>query len=111
MECPDCKIAAHCPKFGSSPLIMPSGLSVKCRIIGGYGKQPVDPTILSEESKALVAQHGPCLTIVEVPELDEGSGLAVHQVVKVFAPAVFHDREAATPDEMKMLNIRNQRYV
>jgi hypothetical protein len=108
MECSKCRVAASCPKKGSSPLKLPSGQEMTCRLVGGYGRNPVDQSILSEDSKKLSKEHGPCLTIAEVPILDECSGLAVYQITKIFAPPVLHEREVFSEDQMKAMLIKNQ---
>jgi len=68
-----------------------------CRIVGGYGRESVDPTILSEESKKASEQNGPCLTIAEFPTLDEGSGKPYYKIVKIFSQPVLHKREKLAP--------------
>lgn len=68
-----------------------SGTKMVCRIVGGYGRQPVDPAILSPESLERSKSDGPCLTIAEVPSVVDGT--FVIDVVKIFAPAVTHERE------------------
>lgn len=94
MTCDRCAVAQACPKKGSSPLFVTGGKRIHCRILGGFGKQPVEEGVLSEESKALVAQHGPCLTIAEVPKLEDG--LVLHDVIKIFAQPVLNERERPT---------------
>lgn len=64
-----------------------------CRIPGGYGRNPPRPEALSEESKALQAKSGDCLTMVEVPMFDVDSGKAYRQIVKVWHPEIRHARE------------------
>lgn len=81
----------NCPEKGASPLNQGKN-RVLCRLVGGYGRTPVDESILSEESKQTVSQNGPCLTIAEVPKTDE-SGRTVFKVVKIFSPPVLHERE------------------
>lgn len=65
-----------------------------CRIIGGYGREPVDPIVLSAESLERSRRDGPCLTIAEVPKRDEGSGYVVLDIVKVFHHPIKHERES-----------------
>jgi hypothetical protein len=98
MECNRCKVAAFCPRRGASPLMTPDGKREFCSIIGGYGREPVDPSILSEQSKRLVESNGPCLTIAEVPVYDNDRVETVME--KVFSPPIKHDRETvASPPE------------
>lgn len=52
----------------------------------------MDPGILSEDSRSASAS-GPCLTLAEVPTLDEDSGNVIYEIVKIFAPPVLHERE------------------
>ncbi len=91
IKCKDCKVSSSCPEKGSSPLNHGKN-QILCRLVGGYGRTPVDESILSEESKQIVNQNGPCLTIVEVPKIDE-SGRTVFKVVKIFSQPVLHERE------------------
>jgi hypothetical protein len=48
----------------------------------------VDPEILSEESKAIVEQNGPCLTIASIPVAENEM-----QIFKIFSPPILNDRE------------------
>jgi hypothetical protein len=91
MECNRCSVAKTCPRRGSSPISVEKAI-VKCKIIGGFGRTPVDRTVLSEESIARVDRDGPCLTIAEVPDVDE-QGYVTFTVVKVFSPPCLSDRE------------------
>jgi hypothetical protein len=68
------------------------GKRILCRIIGGYSKIPIDKSLLSKESIMKFDRDGPCLTIAEVPFLDE-SGIVVFKVEKVFSPPVLSERE------------------
>lgn len=94
MTCDRCAVAKTCPRRGSSPLYLQGGKRVHCRILGGYGRQPLDPEVLSEESKKRVEKDGPCLTIAEVPSVVDG--VVVHETVKIFAHPVLSDRERTT---------------
>lgn len=93
VKCDVCKVAQTCPKKGSSPLVLRSKKQIFCQLVGGYGRVPVDQSILSEESRARSVSDGPCVTIAEVPQFDEGSGTVHIEVVKVFHAAVLHERE------------------
>jgi hypothetical protein len=93
VECAKCRVSPTCPSRGSSPLLH-GGKRHVCRVIGGYGRVPVDPGILSPESAARAAADGPCLTLAEVPALE--GDLVVTTVVKVFSPPVLSDRETTT---------------
>lgn len=92
MTCERCKVASHCDLKGTSPLILNRKEIYHCRIVGNYGRDPIDQTVLSEESKQKVAEHGPCLTIAEIPVLDD-SGVIVYQTKKIFSEPILHDRE------------------
>lgn len=92
MTCDRCKVASYCSKSGYSPLNVQGGF-VKCRIIGGYGKKPVDLKKLSQESVEKMKDGKICLTIAEVPELDIASGFFTFKVVKIFNPPILHERE------------------
>jgi hypothetical protein len=107
VECLNCKVSKYCPNNGSSPLFH-GGKKILCRLIGGYGRKPVDMSILSEESKKLAINNGGCLTIAEVPISDECSGLMTYQIVKIFAPPVLHARETINPDQLRVLTLKNQ---
>jgi hypothetical protein len=99
MECSKCKVASTCPRKGSSPLIMAGGRTkLPCTIIGGYGKTPVDVSILSGDSLKRYEQDGPCITIAEVPTKD-GNGNVYNEVVKIFSKPILHEREIATMNQ------------
>ena len=93
MTCERCPVAPTCPRNGASPLFS-GGKRFHCRIVGGFSRAPVDPSALSEESKARAAKDGPCLTIAEVPTADDG--LVSWEVTKVFSPPVLSDRDRPT---------------
>ena len=92
MTCDRCSVATTCPKNGSSPLIVSGGKRVHCRILGGFGRKPVDVSILSEESRKRMEADGPCLTLAEVPALEDGQ--VSWNLTKVFSPAVLSARES-----------------
>ena len=96
MECRKCRVSAECPSNGSSPLRLGSGKPVLCRLVGGYGQTPVPESKMSKESKELAEKHGPCLTIAEVPTVDEASGKIYFKTVKVWAQAQLHPRQTTT---------------
>ena len=60
MTCNRCKVASTCTCNGSSPFVLPSKQQLLCRLIGGYGREPIDPSLLSEESKSMSECDGPC---------------------------------------------------
>jgi hypothetical protein len=64
-----------------------------CQVVGGYGRIPIDPSILSEKSKELSDKNGPCLTIAEVPTHDIDSGKVRFEVTKIFHKPVLNSRE------------------
>ncbi len=64
-----------------------------CSIVGGYGRESLDDSVLSEESRIRAARDGRCLTLAEVPSVDVSSGLTYMEVVKIFHPPVLHPRE------------------
>lgn len=90
VKCSDCKVAASCPKRGSSPVSIGKRVFL-CRLMDGYGRDAVDPSILSAESKVRSDKDGPCLTIAEVPAVDEQT--VTYSVVKVFHHPITHERE------------------
>lgn len=96
MTCDRCKVADTCPEKGSSPLILPSKKQVFCRIIGGYGREPLADAVMSEETKKIVERDGPCLTMAEVPKFDEPSGNIYRQITKIFSKPIKHPREKVT---------------
>lgn len=65
---------------------------MKCRLVNGYGRTPVDSSILSEESLKIAQNQGPCLTIAEVPSFDE-EGDFFYEITKIFSPPILHERE------------------
>lgn len=92
MTCDKCRVASTCPARGSSPVVGANGRpKAFCRILGGYGRDPVDPAILSEDSRRRSEADGPCLTLAEVPD-QTGN----YSIVKVFSPPVRHDRESTS---------------
>ena len=97
MTCDKCRVADTCPKKGTSPLILPNKKQLQCRILGGYGRTPIDPSKISEESRRIAAQDGPCLTIAEIPAIDPASGKIYYGVTKIFSPPVLHPREKLAP--------------
>lgn len=94
-ECSKCKVATNCKRFGSSPLIISGKITEYCRIVGGYGREPVDSSILSPESKTARDNNGPCLTIAYVPTI-EGSGEVIMEITKIFSQPVLHERESVS---------------
>ncbi len=93
MTCNKCKISKNCPSFGSSPLIISNKPVATCSLIGGYGRSPIDKSILSQESLDLSTKNGDCLTIASVPQYDEASELVFFKTVKIFSQSVTHARE------------------
>ena len=64
---------------------------MSCKLVGGYGREPMDPAKLSEASRTRASKDGPCLTIAHVPTVVDGT--AEYQLVTVFSPPVLHSRE------------------
>jgi len=95
MDCVKCRVAATCPSKGASPLLVKGKRTAVCQLIGGYGRVPVDPTILSAESLARSKRDGTCMTIAEVPKFEPGHGV-IWETVFVFSPPVLHGREKTT---------------
>jgi hypothetical protein len=91
--CTTCKVASTCPKKGSSPLKLPNGKQLMCKILGGYGRKPLEPKVMSKETRELAEKDGPCLTIAEVPALDPASGLVYYDTVKIMSQPILHPRE------------------
>ena len=102
MTCSRCRVAASCPKKGSSPLTLKGNKKALCSLIGGYGRTPVSPEVLSQESREASLRDGPCLTLAEVPRLDEESELLVYELVKIFSPPILHERETIS-DHINMM--------
>lgn len=97
LHCSTCKISSTCPRRGSSPLRAKDGRThLLCRVLGGYGRTPADPSTLSADSAARAAKDGPCMSIAEVPTVDEDSGLTHFETVKVFHQAILHPREKSS---------------
>jgi hypothetical protein len=93
VACPKCKVSSVCPKTGSSPLHVKGSLPEYCQIVGGYGREPVNPAILSQESHKAWSEKGPCLTIVYIPDIDPETNHVVMKLTKIFGPPVLHERE------------------
>jgi hypothetical protein len=100
--CDKCQVRKYCPVAGSAPLSHENKL-YKCRIIGGYGKEPLDLKKASAESKELMSKNGPCLTLAEVPGTDRSSGYLFYKVVKIFSPPNLHPREKKVPWNVNMM--------
>lgn len=94
MECSRCKVASTCPRAGSSPLVYGTRKSV-CHLVGGYGRVPIDPSVLSPESAGRSKEDGPCLTVAHVPVILDG--VVTVDVVTVFNHPVLHERETIGP--------------
>lgn len=105
MTCERCAVAKTCPKQGSSPLFTSGNKRVHCRILGGFGRQPVDVSILSEESRKRMEADGPCLTLAEVPVFEDG--IVAWELTKIFAEPVLNERERTTTILGGQLNPRN----
>jgi hypothetical protein len=89
-ECSKCLVSKTCSKRGSSPLIF-GGKTFKCRIVGGFGRKPIDKSVLSEESIKSCKENGPCLTVAEVPTVEDG--FVIFVVTKIFSPPCLSQRE------------------
>lgn len=94
IECEKCQVSKNCEKNGSSPLEY-DGKKYYCKLVGGYGRKPVDETILSEESLKKMKESGPCLTIVEIPIVEDE--ILTYKAHKIFSEAVLHPREVNVP--------------
>lgn len=95
MECSRCSVAKNCPRYGTSPITLPKNI-LRCRIVGGFGRVPIDKAVLSKESAALYEKNGPCLTVAEIPSVDD-QGYVLFEVVKIFSPPCLSDRETKVP--------------
>lgn len=95
IHCDRCRVSEFCEKKGAAPLRY-QNKDIPCRIIGGYGRKSIPVEKLSENSKKMAVKNGPCLTLAEVPYIDEGSGTLAYHIVKVFSPPNLHPREKAT---------------
>lgn len=62
-----------------------------CHLVGGYGREPVDQSILSPESAERARLDGPCLTLAEIPKV--GDRGVEYELVKIFNHPVKHERE------------------
>lgn len=108
MVCSKCKIAECCPKKGSSPLVIPGKKPEMCQLVNGYGRDPISDDKLSEESKQLVDKQGRCLSIAEIPVLDEHTGKIYREIVKIFHQPILHPREK-TNWQLDMIYPRSHR--
>lgn len=89
--CDHCLVSKTCPRRGSSPLTHKTKKYI-CRIIGGYGKTPVDESILSEDSKKIAKLNGYCITLAEVPVI-QIDGAVGFELVKIFSQPIVSDRQ------------------
>ena len=69
---------------------------VFCRIVGGYGREPIPDEKIGPESREAVERGGPCLSIAEVPSIDEPSGHLYFETIKIWAQPIRHPRETTT---------------
>lgn len=104
MECARCAVASTCPRRGSSPLLYGKH-SIKCRIIGGFGKIPLDKSILSSESLKKTKKDGECLTVAEVPAIEDE--IVIYNVTKIFSPPVLSDREKNVATTSSNVEVRS----
>jgi hypothetical protein len=102
MECAKCRVATFCPERGSSPLKSPTTMTY-CQIVGGYGRDPVESSILSPESLEARDKNGPCLTLAYVPFYDKETEQISAKLTKIFSPPVLHERETVSWDIEAMI--------
>ena len=95
ITCVKCKVASTCPRRGSSPMLVSQSSKkyVFCKIVGGYGRDPVDKSLLSQESIECYEKNGPCLTIAYIPTYDKENDMVVPELTKIFSQPVKHPRE------------------
>lgn len=93
VSCQKCRVQEYCKRKGSSPLNVPGRLPEYCKVIGGYGRKPADPAILSENSRKEQAASGPCLTLVYIPTIDPDTKQTIMELAKIFSPPILHERE------------------
>ena len=91
MFCSRCLVSKTCPKSGSSPMTHKNKRNI-CRIIGGYGQKPVDESILSEENKKIAKQNGYCITLAEIPILQEDNNVGF-ELTKIFSQPILSPRQ------------------
>lgn len=72
---------------------------MKCRIIGGYGRTPVDRSILSSESALRADSDGPCLTLAEVPHFEDE--VLSFKLTKIFSQPVLNKREIISEQDFR----------
>ena len=95
MTCDKCKVAETCPAKGASPLLIGGKMAAKCQLVGGYGRNPVDRDVLGVEARVASDRDGPCLTLAQVPRVEDGH--LVRELIKVFSKPVRHGRETVDP--------------
>lgn len=95
MVCSKCRVSGNCPAKGSSPLLNNGKMIAKCRLVGGYGRVELDKSILSPESNQISKKNGLCLTIAEVPKME--NDMIIYDMVKIFSHPITHERESV-PD-------------
>ena len=91
MTCDRCLVSKTCPKSGSSPLTHKSKRYV-CRLVGGYGQKPVDESILSEESKKIAKRDGYCITLAEIPIIQEDNNVGF-ELTKIFSQPILSEHQ------------------
>ncbi|HED37911.1 MAG TPA: hypothetical protein ENI76_06675 [Ignavibacteria bacterium] len=92
--CNKCLISEYCIYKGQSPLyVSKNSQTIECVIVGGYGLKKPSSEILSEESKKSQKKFGECLSIVEIPQLDQSTGYVYTTTTMIWHPRIKHERE------------------
>lgn len=98
LSCNTCKLSETCPKRGVSPLTVKGNKKVYCQLIGNFGIDPVDESILSPASLVRMKKDGPCTSYVEVPEFDKYSNMLHYSHIVIFHKPILHERQRGIPD-------------
>lgn len=96
--CKTCKLAETCPDKGSSPLITKGNKQVYCELLGNYGIDPVEESILSPDSLVRMKKDGPCTSYVQIPKFDKDSGTVYTEPKVIFHQPILHERQRNIPD-------------
>jgi hypothetical protein len=108
LTCDKCKLATTCPKKGSSPFSHQGQKQLKCELIGNFGKDPVDVSILSLASRARMEKDGPCTSYVDIPMYDASSDKVTFETTIIFHHPIRHPRDLAV-SELDIMNLPYRR--
>jgi hypothetical protein len=105
VTCNKCRVSKWCPKKGFSPTKY-EGETFMCKLIGNYGRNPIDRNHISDESLVSYEKNGPCLTLMNSWEFHDGTMFPI--ILKVWSPPILSPRETK-PFDVNQLTPRSHR--